>query len=52
MWKMDSVPTFDLWLGETANTLHLERLRFHKEDGGKVFNKIWDPLLNFLHGKV
>lgn len=31
-----------------ANTLHLERLRFYNEDGGGMFDKIWDPMLNFF----
>lgn len=45
VWKMDSVHTFDLWLEEMVNTLHLQWLRFRNEDRGNVFSKIWDPLL-------
>lgn len=51
VWKLDTVPTYDLWLGEMANTLHLERLRLYNEDRGDVFDKIWDPVLQFLRGK-
>uniref|UniRef100_A0A0S7EX59 LIN1 n=1 Tax=Poeciliopsis prolifica TaxID=188132 RepID=A0A0S7EX59_9TELE len=47
-WKKDSVPTFDLWLGELANTLHLERLRYYNEDKVSVFEKIWNPVLKSL----
>lgn len=51
VWKMDFVPTYDLWLGELANTLHLERLRFYNEDRGGVFDKTWDPVLRYLKGQ-
>ena len=34
-----------MWMSETANAMNLERLRFYNEDGGDVFDKIWDPLL-------
>lgn len=51
VWKMEAVPTCDLWLREIANTLHLERLRFDNEDGGGVFDKIWDPVVNVFQGK-
>ena len=52
VWKLDSVPTYDLWLGEMSNTLHLERLRYYKDDRGDVFDKIWDPVLRFFNGKA
>lgn len=42
--KMDSVPTYDLWLREMANTLHLEKLRFYNDDRGGVFDTIWHPV--------
>ncbi len=48
VWKMDSVPTYNLWLGELSNTLHLEKLRFCNEDRGDKFDKIWDPVLSYL----
>ncbi len=51
VWKKDHVPTYDLWMGEMANTLHPERLRLYNEDRGDVFDKTWEPLLNFFHGK-
>lgn len=46
VWKLDLVPTFDLWLREMA--LHLERLTLYNKDRGDVF---WDPVLQFLQGK-
>lgn len=48
LWKMDCVPTYDLWLGEMSNTLHLERLRLYNEDGGGLFDKTWDPVLRYF----
>ena len=51
MWKMDFVPTYDLWLGEMSNTLHLERLRLYNEDTGEVCDKTWDPVLRSLKGQ-
>ena len=48
VWKTDSVPTYNLWLGELSNTLHLERLRCYNEDRGDTFDKTWDPVLNYL----
>ncbi len=43
-WKTDTVATYDLWLREMANTLHLERLRFYNEDSGDMFDKVWNPV--------
>ncbi len=48
VWKMDSVPTYNLWLGELSNTLHLEKLRFCNEDRGDKFDKICYPVLSYL----
>lgn len=50
-WKLEAVVMFDLWWSETANTLHLKRLRLCNEDRADVFDKIWEPLLKFLWGK-
>lgn len=45
---MDSVPTYDLWLREMADTSHLERRRFYNGGKGGVFDKIWEPGLTFF----
>ena len=50
-WKSDIAPTYDQWLREMANMLHLERLRLHNEDRGDIFDRMWDPVLQLFQGK-
>lgn len=45
---MENVPSYNLWLGELSDTLHLERLRFYNEDRGDKFDKMREPDLNYL----
>lgn len=47
VWKMNSVPMYNLWLREMSNTLHLERLRFYNEGRGDEF-AFWALILNFF----
>lgn len=49
MWTSDSAPTYEMWLREMGNVLHLEKIRYN--DRLRLFNKIWDPLLMFINGE-
>lgn len=44
VWKIDSVPTYDLWLSEMAHTHYTWRHRVYNEDREGVFDKIWEPV--------
>lgn len=48
MWKAVSVPTFEMWLRGLGEILHLERLRYKMAGRSKVFDKVWNPVLQCL----
>lgn len=48
MWKSEAAPTFEMWLRELGEILHVEKLRFKIAGRKKAFDKAWGPVLEYL----
>lgn len=47
-WKSDHAPTYESWIRELMNVIHLEKLRLTTENRNHRFNHIWKPITEFL----
>ncbi len=47
-WKCERSPTFEMWLRELGNVLHLEKIRYIMSAKEEVFFKIWQPFLDLM----
>ena len=45
-WKSEASPLFQQWLRELGNVLHMERLRCKTTNKERIFQRIWQPLLD------
>lgn len=48
MWKSEAAPTFEMWLRELGEILHVEKLRFKIAGRKKAFDKAWGPVLEYV----
>lgn len=47
-WKVETPPTFDLWLRELSHVLHMEKMRYVMSANEGTFFKIWQPILDLM----
>ena len=48
LWKSDAVPSFEMWLRELGETLHLEKVKFRNAGRMDTFHKAWGAVLSHL----
>ena len=47
-WKLEYIPTYEIWIRELMNVLHLEKLRFSSNNRTHLFTQIWNPVIEFF----